>query len=427
MPRVSKILFLLLATLVTIGLVGTSLNVAAQDKKDKKDAKKEDKKDVKKEEKKEEKKEPFKPDPAQHELKYLEKDKSFWVNAVAFGADGKSVAADYRPHTVVIWDLITKKESKTIKGPELRGLGEFKSLVYANDQVFVGTGKLIKKEKEKVKDKVPEKEKAVEKAKDKTPEKDKAIEKGKDKTPVKDVPFREGEIKVWDAKSGKPGISLMGHNDNVEALALSKDGKFLASGSKDTTVKIWDLAAGKETQTLKGHTDDVISVGFSPDGKQVVTTSMDKTVRVWNIADAKEVASFKVENMVKTKDPKGKETQVKEIGREFTHALFTNDGKKVIACNRDGLIKFYDIDAKKEDRELKAHEGVLALALSPDGSKLATGGYDHLIKIWDTTNGKELRTIKAHLGNVLTLTFSADNQWLASGSIDGTVKIWSVK
>ena len=65
MPRVSKILFLFLATIVTMGLIGTSFDVAAQDKKDKKDAKKEDKKDVKKEEKKEEKKEPFKPDPAQ--------------------------------------------------------------------------------------------------------------------------------------------------------------------------------------------------------------------------------------------------------------------------------------------------------------------------------------------------------------------------
>ncbi len=219
----------------------------------------------------------------------------------------------------------------------------------------------------------------------------------------------------------------MGHLDDIESLAISKDGKFFASASKDNTVKIWDVAAGKDIHTIKGHTDDVTSVSFSADGKQIVTTSMDKTVRVWDIAGAKEIASFKIERMVEKKDPKGKVSQEKEIGRDFTHALFTNDGKKVIAGNREGVIKIYDVEGKKEVQELKAHEGVLALALSPDGSKFATGGYDWTIKIWDTATGKELRTIKAHEGNVLTLSFSPNNLWLASGGIDGVVKIWSVK
>jgi WD40 repeat protein len=423
MPRISKVLFLLLTAFMTIGLVGTSFDVAAQDKKDKKD-KKDDKKDPKKEEKKEPKKEPFKPDPAQQEFKADEKEKSSWVFAVAFGADGKSVAAAYRNKSVLIWDRAANKSARILKGPELRGLGDFKSLIYANNQVLVGTGKLIK---------VPEKKKDQDKGKDK----DKAKEKDKDR------PIREGEIKVWDAKTGKPGKSLLGHALNIEALAISKDGKQLASASEDQTVKIWDLAAGKDIQTIKGHTDTVNSVAFSPDGKQVVTTSADKTVRVWNVADAKEVAEFKVERMVekeepkgkgKEKEPKGKEkapkgkvTKVKELGSMFTCAVFSPDGKQVIAGNLDGLIKIYDVEGKKEAKELKAHDGIWALALSPDGSKFATGGYDQTIKIWETATGKDLRTIKAHLGTVTSLSFSPDNQSLASGSIDGTVKIWNVK
>ena len=81
----------------------------------------------------------------------------------------------------------------------------------------------------------------------------------------------------------------------------------------------------------------------------------------------------------------------------------------------------------KELQELKAHDGIWAIALSPDGTKLATGGYDQTIKIWDAATGKEQKTIKAHLGTVTALSFSPDNQWLASGSTDGVVKIWSVK
>ena len=405
MPRISHVLFLLLASLLTAAVVGTSFDAVAQDKKeDKKDDKKKEekkkeekkddkkiddkKKEDKKEEKKEEKKEPFKPDPAQQEFKHVEKDKTFWIFAVSFSGDGKTVAASYRDNSVKIWDLATKKDTQTLKGPvkDAKGLANYKSLVFVKDQVLVGTGKWNTEKK-----------------------------------------VREGEIRVWDAKSGKAGTPLLGHAMDVEALAVSKDGKYLASASDDTTVKIWDLSTGKDTQTLKGHTGTVTSVAFSPDAKQVVTTSTDKSVKVWDVAGAKEVASFKVEKEIEKKDPKGKVTKEKEMGREFTQALFSNDGKKVIAGSLDGVVKIYDVEGKKELQELKAHDGIWALALSPDGSKLATGGYDQTIKIWDATTGKEQKTIKAHLGTVTALSFSPDNQWLASGSTDGVVKIWSVK
>jgi WD40 repeat protein len=423
MSRMSRVLALLLAAFVTVGLAASSFDVAAQDKKDKKEDKK-DKKEDKKEPPKEEKKEPFKADQAQQEFTYIlkgEKDdtgKTFWVTSVAFGADGKTVAASYRDNTIKIWDLAARKDGVSIKAPTLKGLGEYHGLLYANGQLFVGTGQLIKATKEK------------EKAKEKEKEKDKAKEKAKEV----ERPFRFGEIKIFDAKTGKPGPSLIGHNLNIEALAISKDGKELASGSDDNTVKIWDLAKGKDMLTIKGHTDTVTGVSFSPDGKQLATTSLDKTLRVWDIAGAKEIASFKIEREVEVKDAKGKVSKTKEVGRDFTRAVFTNDGKKVIAANRDGVIKIYDVESKKELQELKAHEGVLSLALSPDGSKFATGGYDGTIKIW-AADGKDLKTIKAHInptrtgepGSVNSLSFSSDGLLLASGGIDGVVKIWSVK
>jgi WD40 repeat protein len=409
MARVSRVLFLLVASLTFAGVMASSIDVAAQDKKKKKtdDGKDKvtDKKDDKgkkddKDKKEEKKKEDFKPDTPTQEFKYVEKDKkddkerTHWVFAVAFSNDGKSVAAAYRDHAVRVWTF-GKKDPVTLKGPtkDAKGLADYHSILFVGDQVYAGTGKWNTEKK-----------------------------------------VREGEIRVWDARSGKAGKPLAAHTQEVEALALSKDGKFLASASQDNTVLIWNLADAKTTQTIKGHTDFVTGVGFSPDGKQLVTTSKDKTVRVWDIAGAKEIASFKVEREVETKDAKGKVTKSKELGREFTRAVFTSDGKSIITGNLDGAIKVYDVEGKKETKELKAHEGVWALALSPDGSKFATGGWDGTIKIWNAADGKELRTIKAHLGalpnvggTVTSVAFSPNGQSLASGGIDGTVKIWSLK
>src|SRR5262249_39326522 len=82
------------------------------------------------------------------------------------------------------------------------------------------------------------------------------------------------------------------HEDGVNGLALSPDGKRLASAGDDEVIKIWDPATGKVLLTLEGHEDAVNAVAFSPDGKRLASASDDGTVRIWD-ADGKEVAVLK--------------------------------------------------------------------------------------------------------------------------------------
>ena len=77
-----------------------------------------------------------------------------------------------------------------------------------------------------------------------------------------------------------PNLTLKGHSDSVWAVAISPDGKMLASVSTDKTIKLWNLATGQELRTLKGHSDWVNSVAFSPDGKTLASGSSDKTVKL---------------------------------------------------------------------------------------------------------------------------------------------------
>jgi WD40 repeat protein len=160
-----------------------------------------------------------------------------------------------------------------------------------------------------------------------------------------------------------------GHDGLVNSVAISKDGKFLATASADGTVKIWDFTTGKEVQVLKGHTGMVNTVTFNKDASLVVSGGLDKTIRVWN--------------------PK--------------------DGSKSI-------------------KELKGHtDGVMWVAFSPDETILASGGSDKTVRLWDIKDGKELKNLGAHEKSVYCVAFNTAGTELASTGDDGIIKIWDVK
>jgi serine/threonine protein kinase len=88
-------------------------------------------------------------------------------------------------------------------------------------------------------------------------------------------------------------VTLRGHGGPVWSVTFSPDGKFLASGSDDTTVKVWDVGSWREVATLRGHQGWVFSVSFSPDGKFLASGDLDNTVKVWDVGSWREVATLR--------------------------------------------------------------------------------------------------------------------------------------
>jgi WD40 repeat protein len=89
----------------------------------------------------------------------------------------------------------------------------------------------------------------------------------------------------WNTKTYTPLWMLKGNVGYVWKVAFSPDGRYLASGSWDSTVKIWDVESGKEVQTLRGHAGFIYGLAFSPDGQRLASASGSPRrgeIKVWD-------------------------------------------------------------------------------------------------------------------------------------------------
>jgi WD40 repeat protein len=209
---------------------------------------------------------------------------------------------------------------------------------------------------------------------------------------------------LWDLPANRRTDHLESHTGFVTCCAYSPNGKLLATGGLDSTVKLFDTVTKQEIKSLP-HADQVNCLAFSADGKWLAFAG-DTTVKVVDVSSWREVKSFKMP--------------------VATSLAFSPSGKILALGCADKLIHLWDTDEWKEDRTLKGHtEKVMAAAFSPDGRWLATGSADKTVRLWDAATWQEKHGLKDHLEAVSCLAFSPDGKWLATGSLDATAKIWA--
>ena len=92
----------------------------------------------------------------------------------------------------------------------------------------------------------------------------------------------EDPIRVWDPHTGKLLRELAGHTARVEAVRYGRGGQYLFSASQDRTIKIWDVATSRLLETVKGHGDLIFSLALSPDGRRLASAG-GSVVRIWDL------------------------------------------------------------------------------------------------------------------------------------------------
>lgn len=99
-------------------------------------------------------------------------------------------------------------------------------------------------------------------------------------------------IKLWDVATGREVRSIDSNTEVINAVAISQDGRLLASGGFDSTIKLWDVATGRELRILTGHAGMITSVAFSPNGSFLASASADGSTRIWDVHTGDYLASL---------------------------------------------------------------------------------------------------------------------------------------
>ncbi|MBW4564055.1 MAG: PD40 domain-containing protein [Mojavia pulchra JT2-VF2] len=239
--------------------------------------------------------------------------------------------------------------------------------------------------------------------------------------------------------------TLSGHSNRIYSIAISPDGKTLASGSGDNTIKVWNLYNGELLATLNGHSSAVRSVAFSSDGLILASGSNDNTVKLWysltgttflgenNVtsvafsSDGRTLASSSGDNNIKIWNLKTNELIYTLSGHEkcAMSVVFALNGQALISGSIDHTIKIWNMKTGLAIHTLKEHSAaVRTIAISPDGKTLASGSDDKTIKIWYLPSGKIIHTFYGHVNAISSVAFSPDGKTLASTSSDTTIKLW---
>jgi WD40 repeat protein len=220
-----------------------------------------------------------------------------------------------------------------------------------------------------------------------------------------------GEITLWDLPSGKRRQTLSGLPQFVEGgprllsgLALSSDGKLLASAAEGATIRIRDTYTGNEVCSLPaaGGTSQIV---FRPRNREFACINGDGKVRLWDLETRRE-------------------RLVPSVGKGFPSAVSFSPDRKLMAIAENeapnvggvaghGVVRVREVSSGKEQFVLEGHNNLIrCLAFHPDGRRLITGSDDSTAKLWDLETRQELLTLGNHTHGVHGAAFTGDGHYL---------------
>ncbi|XP_012680297.2 U3 small nucleolar RNA-interacting protein 2 isoform X2 [Clupea harengus] len=238
---------------------------------------------------------------------------------------------------------------------------------------------------------------------------------------------KDCSIIKWDVESGKKLHKIaggrkgtedrhVGHTAHVLCMAISSDGKYLATGDMNKLIMIWEAATCKHVYKFTGHRGPVSGLAFRRGTHDLYSASHDRSIKVWNVDENAYVETlFGHQDVI---------TGLDCLSRE----------RCVTAGGRDRTVRVWKI-AEESQLVFHGHESSIDCIQLINEEHMVTGGDDGSVSIWSVNRKKPLTTVKRAHGMrgdpgleqpcwVSSVAALLNSDTVASGSHNSNVQLW---
>jgi WD40 repeat protein len=219
-----------------------------------------------------------------------------------------------------------------------------------------------------------------------------------------------------DSVQARYGTARLRHERSVQMVAFSLDGKFVVSSANDFSIRVWDRATGALAYSLIHPTNRLAydapeastpCLRFSPDGKLLVAGRGDGDILVW------ETQQFTLLH------------KLTGSAGSIVALAIAPDSNTCVSADIEQTVRFWDLRAGKETKQITVPQHVATLLYSPTGKQLLAGCQDGSIRIWQLDPISLWRVIDAHDRGVRQLAAPAEFQ-VASIGTENEVRLWNI-
>jgi WD40 repeat protein len=248
----------------------------------------------------------------------------------------------------------------------------------------------------------------------------------------------EGKLAWWNALDAAPAPlrTIDAHKGFIRAVAVSPDGRFVATGGNDNFVRIWSAADGTLVKELAGHPRHVYNVAFHPSGTALVSGDLMGVLKQWDVAtwnltrelDAKVLSKYDPTFKADVGGIRG--IDFSPDGKSLAVAGITEVSNAFAGIGEPAVVLF-DWESGKQLKLLKPKEkfqgSVSGVRFHPSGEFLigAGGGGAGAMWFWKPDDEKSFHAIGL-ASNAYDLALHPDGLRLAVPLFDKTIRIYDL-
>jgi WD40 repeat protein/beta-lactamase regulating signal transducer with metallopeptidase domain len=252
-----------------------------------------------------------------------------------------------------------------------------------------------------------------------------------------------GAIWLFDTAHHEEALELrqLEHSVAFNSLAFFPEGnKLVSAGGRDKTCRVWDVATGKQLQQF-ALSEEPRAVAVSPDGRIIASAEFSRyaattVIRLWSAKTGEQFREIRpqkgnVNSLAFSPDGK----TLASGGYSTAYGYRVGDGTNLASPGFRDSLELWNVQTGERIRQFPipsvpewvSYRDVNSVVFSPDGRHLLAGEKDGAIRVYDVATAGLVNTLQGHYGEVRSVAVSADGRILASASTDTTALVWDLE